>query len=204
MDMKESLLSHDEDELTASDRSPSRKHQKYLNSLPTIDGSNALSTLFFGWMYSFISFGSNNSIKVDSMPSLPTSMQSKAEFELMRESFEQTAKNKRKGFTLMKVLAKTYWCEFMKILTFVTIYVSIQSLSPYLTALVMRYISDRDSYESYYGGLLFGIIVIVQTLKSLSEAHLNYRFAKLGINMTNSLTLLIFTKSLKYQSIAEK
>ena len=90
----------------------------------------------------------------------------------------------------------------MAIVFFVTIFVSIQSVSPYLTALIMRYISNKNDYESYYGGMLFGIIVVAQTLKSLSLAQMNYKFARLGVNLTNSLTLLIFTKSLKYQSIA--
>lgn len=82
------------------------------------------------------------------------------------------------------------------------IYVAVQSINPYLTALIMRYISHKEDYESYYGWMMFGIIIVAQTLKSLSDAHLGYRFTKLGINMTNSLTLLIFTKSLRYQSIA--
>lgn len=68
----------------------------------------------------------------------------------------------------------------------------------------MRYISHRDDYESYYGALLFGIILVLQITRSISEAQLSYRFTKLGVNLTNSLTLLIFTKSLKYPSIAEK
>jgi hypothetical protein len=82
------------------------------------------------------------------------------------------------------------------------VYVIVQSANPYLTALIMRYISNKSDYESYYGWMMFGIIILAQTLKSLSDAQLGYRFTKLGINMTNSLTLLIFTKSLRYQSVA--
>jgi len=87
-------------------------------------------------------------------------------------------------------------------MAFLILYVVVQSVNPYLTALIMRYISHKEDCESYYGWVMFGIIIFAQTIKSLSDAHLGYRFTKLGINMTNSLTLLIFTKSLKYQSIA--
>ena len=41
-------------------------------------------------------------------------------------------------------------------------------------------------------------------IKSICDANMSYRFSKLGVNMTNGLTLLIFDKALKYPSIAEK
>jgi len=92
----------------------------------------------------------------------------------------------------------------MVIVFFLVIYVTIQCLSPWITALMMNYISHKEDYESYYGYMLFGVILILQVVKSLCETHLGYNFTKFGINITNNLTLLIFTKSLKYQSIAEK
>jgi hypothetical protein len=122
----------------------------------------------------------------------------------MKNHFEHTTKSSKEGFTLIKVLTKTYLCEFLTILAFLTLYVSIQSLSPYLTSLIMRYVAHKDDYAYYYGGMLFATVLLLQMVKSLSEAHMGYRFTKLGINLTNSLTLLIYSKSLKYQSIAEK
>lgn len=122
----------------------------------------------------------------------------------MKTNFEGTKRSKREGFTLIKILLKTFYCQFLTILGFLTVFVSIQSLSPYLTALIMRYISHRDDYEPYYGGLLFGLILLLQLVKSLSEAHVGYRLTNLGVTLTNSLTLLIFTKALRYPSIAEK
>lgn len=101
-------------------------------------------------------------------------------------------------------MAKTYLCEFLTILAFVTVFISCESFSPYMTALIMRYISHREDYESYYGALLFGLTILLQIIKALCMAQMGYRFTKLGVNLTNSLTLLIFTKSLRYPSIAEK
>lgn len=79
-----------------------------------------------------------------------------------------------------------------------------ETLSPFLTAMIMRYIAHREDYESYYGGLLFGLTILLQFVRAICNTHMNYRFVKLGINLTNSLTLLIFTKSLRYPSVAEK
>lgn len=99
---------------------------------------------------------------------------------------------------------KTYQCEFMAVLGFLVVNITVVSIGPYLTALIMRYISHREDYPSGYGGILFALIMVLQVVKSLSEAHLGYRFTRLGINLTNGLTLLIFGKSLRYPSIAEK
>ena len=82
------------------------------------------------------------------------------------------------------------------------IFVAVQSANPYITSLIMRYISHKEDYPSYYGGLMFLLIISMQTFKSLSDAQMGYRFTRLGVNMTNSITLLIYTKSLKYQTIA--
>ena len=102
----------------------------------------------------------------------------------------------------MKVLAKTYLCEFMSIIPCMVVFVTVQSANPYVTSLIMRYISHKDDYSPYYGWIMFLVIITMQTLKSLSDAQMGYRFTRLGVNMTNSLTLLIYTKSLRYQTIA--
>lgn len=102
----------------------------------------------------------------------------------------------------MKVLAKTYLCEFLGILACLFIFVTIQSANPYVTSLIMRYISNKEDYPDYYGWLMFLVIIFMQTLKSLSDAQMGFRFTRLGVNMTNSLTLLIYSKSLRYQTIA--
>ena len=68
----------------------------------------------------------------------------------------------------------------------------------------MRYISHKDDYDSNYGIWLFVLILSLQIVKSVSDANMSYRVSKLGVNITNGLTLMIFDKALKYPSIAEK
>jgi len=48
-----------------------KKNSKYMRKLPLVNGSNLVSTLFFGWLYSFVSYGWKTTVKVDSMPKLP-------------------------------------------------------------------------------------------------------------------------------------
>lgn len=57
--------------------------REYLRKLPTINGSNIFSTLFFAWLYPFLSYGSKTPVTVDSMPKLPPSMSSESEFDLI-------------------------------------------------------------------------------------------------------------------------
>lgn len=49
------------------------------------------------------------------------------------------------------------------------------------------------------------MIILVSTIvRCLFETQMMYRFTILGINLTNSLTMMIYCKSLKYASVAEK
>jgi hypothetical protein len=52
------------------------------------------------------------------------------------------------------------------------------------------------------GYILFVTTLMVTFLKNLGETHVMYRFTQLGINMTNSLTMLIYQKSLRYASLS--
>jgi ABC-type multidrug transport system fused ATPase/permease subunit len=73
-----------------------------------------------------------------------------------------------------------------------------------VTALMMRYIAHKEEYELSDGILLFLGILFMQLAKSISDTNMAYRSARLGGNLTNGLTLLIFNKTLKYPSVAEK
>lgn len=77
--------------------------------------------------------------------------------------------------------------------------------NPFLTAMIMKYIGlDPSEKDINYGGILFGLTLLTTFIKCLAETHLNYRFTLMGINITNSLTMMIYEKSLKYASLSEK
>jgi hypothetical protein len=78
--MRESLISKDTDAETEPTIELTAKERKYLRKVPTINGSNILSTLFFGWLYPFVSYGWKRTVDVDSMPELPSEMKSESEF----------------------------------------------------------------------------------------------------------------------------
>jgi hypothetical protein len=76
----------------------------------------------------------------------------------------------------MKVLAKTYYCPFIVVLTYMVIYVAIQCINPYLTALMMNYISHKEDYDSSYGWFLFSLILFLQIVKALLSTQMTFSF----------------------------
>jgi len=82
--------------------------------------------------------------------------------------------------------------------------VSLTMFSPFLTSMIISYIQNRSDYEPSYGITLFVIILITSIIKSIVSTQMNFSFTQMGINLTNSLTMMIYCKSFKYASIAEK
>ena len=76
--------------------------------------------------------------------------------------------------------------------------------NPYLTKVMMDYISNRSDYSSSYGWGLLAATVVLQIIKALVDTHINFRFTQLGMNMTNGLTMLIYNKSLSFSPLTEK
>jgi hypothetical protein len=51
------------------------------------------------------------------------------------------------------------------------------------------------------GCYLIGIILIIKFFDNLSLSHLLFNFEVIGFNLSNSLSLAIFNKSLKFQTL---
>jgi hypothetical protein len=84
------------------------------------------------------------------------------------------------------------------------IVISLSTFSPFLTSLIIGYIQNRSDYDLSYGIILFVTILITSFTRSIIETQMFYRFSQMGINLTNSLTMMIYCKSFKYASNAEK
>lgn len=82
--------------------------------------------------------------------------------------------------------------------------VALSMYSPFLASQVMDYISNKSDYEVSYGYILFGLTIISSFFRFMSESQMNYKFGQIGLNMTNSITMLIYNKALKYPSSSEK
>lgn len=102
------------------------------------------------------------------MPQLSQSMLTSTEYNKICNKFSTVEKSKREGFTLLKLIAKTYLKQFLTILAYLLVYVVMQTVSPYLTALMMRYIAHKEDYADYYGVMLFVFVIVLEIVKSIS------------------------------------
>jgi ATP-binding cassette, subfamily C (CFTR/MRP), member 1 len=51
---------------------------------------------------------------------------------------------------------------------------------------------------------LIGLILLLKAIKNLAESHMSFSFSTLGFNLSNSLTLCIYDKALKYPTLCSK
>jgi hypothetical protein len=72
-----------------------------------------------------------------------------------------------------------------------------------VTALNIDYISNYRDNVGYGVGLFFATF-LVAFLTRMTISHMFYRFTILGINLANTVTMMVFTKSLRYSSMADK
>jgi ATP-binding cassette, subfamily C (CFTR/MRP), member 1 len=73
---------------------------------------------------------------------------------------------------------------------------------PFLTSFNIQYIqSSRDVSK---GIMLFGLTILVCMVQKISFAQLMYKFEFIGIQWCNCLNMMIYNKSLKYSTLANK
>ena len=75
--------------------------------------------------------------------------------------------------------------------------------TPILTALSISYISN-DQGEVGNAVLLFLCTFIAMVFSRMFATHFTYRVGNLGISMSNTVTMMIFNKSLKYSELGNK
>ncbi len=81
--------------------------------------------------------------------------------------------------------------------------VSLYLVKPFLTSLNIRF-TTFYSDDTDYGILLFILTIVCAILFQIVMEQMIYRFTIFGITLENSLTMMIFQKSLKYSSLALK
>jgi ABC-type bacteriocin/lantibiotic exporter with double-glycine peptidase domain len=132
-------------------------------------------------------------------------MHPKIEFDSLATTFKRTTRSPRGGLTLMKAIFSSYRGAFV-VLGLLALFITVFTMAaPVLTHRIIGYIKqpaeDRSTEE---GLLLVGGITLLALAKALLQSHLYYRFAVLGFNLSNTLSLLVFAKALRYPALCEK
>lgn len=103
----------------------------------------------------------------------------------------------------MRTILKAYTSEFILIAILLFLVVGLFIMNPLLTAFNIDFIQNYQG-DTQYGIILFTATFIANALLKLSFAQLMYRYNFIGINMKNSLNMMIYCKSLRYSSTANK
>ena len=77
--------------------------------------------------------------------------------------------------------------------------------TPILTSQIMEFVKDNPSERDLLIAILFfSAVFIVTFFRTVSENQLYYNFGVFGYNLSNSLSLLIYSKALRYPVLCEK
>lgn len=100
---------------------------------------------------------------------------------------------------------KAYRSSFIA-LSLLSLFITILTMAaPVLTHLIITYIKKPSQERSLDQGIVLVIgISGISLLKALLQSHLYYKFAVLGFNLSNTLSLIIYDKALKYPALCEK
>lgn len=100
---------------------------------------------------------------------------------------------------------KAYRSSFIA-LSLLSLFITILTMAaPVLTHLIITYIKKPLQERSLDQGIVLVIgISGISLLKALLQSHLYYKFAVLGFNLSNTLSLIIYDKALKYPALCEK
>jgi hypothetical protein len=77
--------------------------------------------------------------------------------------------------------------------------------APVITDQIINYIEeDSSSRELQKGIALFIGVILLTFFKILSQSHVFYKFGIIGFNLSNTLSLLLYEKSLKHPVLCLK
>jgi ABC-type multidrug transport system fused ATPase/permease subunit len=132
-------------------------------------------------------------------------MSPEIEFNNLHNCIRDTRKSKKKGVTLLKAVMRCYWKEIAGLGVLSLLITSMTMTAPILTHKIIAYIKqDTSERNTNEGAWLIVGITLIALGKAIFQSHLYYRFAIFGFNLSNTLSLLIFQKSLKYPALCEK
>lgn len=105
----------------------------------------------------------------------------------------------------MKAITKAYKSSFIA-LSLLSLFITILTMAaPVLTHLIITYIKKPSQERSLNQGIFLVLgISGISLVKALLQSHLYYKFAVLGFNLSNTLSLIIYDKALKYPALCEK
>ena len=132
-------------------------------------------------------------------------MRPKLDFQEMLHQFDNTSKSSHKGFTFLKVIIKTYKSFLASIGILALLTTLITMMAPALTHKIISFVKlDEIDRQASEGAWLIILIIVVTLGKAIVQTHLYYQFAVFGFNLSNTISLVLYQKALKYPSLSSQ
>jgi len=119
----------------------------------------------------------------------------------MLHHLNNTSRSTHKGWTLLKVIIKSYKSFLIKIGLLALMTTLITMTAPALTHRIISFVKLDDRTTSEGAWLIF-LLVLVTIGKAMVQTHLYYQFAVIGFNLSNTISLLLYRKTLRYPSLS--
>jgi ABC-type multidrug transport system fused ATPase/permease subunit len=166
--------------------------------------SGCWAGLFYGWVQPLISFGNSNEIVQDNLEELRPEEKAQAVYENWIEIWRQL-RNTEKVTPLWKSVWKSfkgafYWAFFLDFLesTFIM-------TTPLMIRFIIAYLQGEQGDSRIWKGAVYLLLMVaVRFFRAFFYAHASFAFMKLGMAMSNSLTLGIVEKSMRFSSLCNK
>lgn len=107
------------------------------------------------------------------------------------------------GWKLIKTLLINYKAEIGKLLLLLFLNVIFYIAPVLLTSYNIDYIQSHRG-DLQYGIILFLLTLFVEVGHKLSFSQTMYRFSFFGLKLYNTINMMIYHKSLKYSTLANK
>jgi ABC-type protease/lipase transport system fused ATPase/permease subunit len=133
---------------------------------------------------------------------LPENQSAKYQFQILSGKLcEHTAGSP--GMRLVKSMLSANYRTVKIVLLTTFVSKGIYMLLPNITKTVITYI-ESDGKSLYQGAGLVGLILFLKCIQNISDSHMYFNFNMLGFNLSNSVSLCIYDKALKYPTLCSK
>ncbi|EAS00380.2 ABC transporter C family protein (macronuclear) [Tetrahymena thermophila SB210] len=162
--------------------------------------ASIFSKIFFWWAIPLVRLGNRIHLEQEHLDQLAEDQKSSFYFNRFKKNFEKYSEMKSNQ-VLTRSLITTFRSRI--IISFViTFFDSCVLMStPYLIKTVIEYSSEKNQ-DYRIGIILICAVVLSRIILCILDSHSNYQFSTLGFDLTNTVSVALLEKSLRYSLLS--
>ncbi|KAL4492939.1 hypothetical protein ABPG72_020718 [Tetrahymena utriculariae] len=161
--------------------------------------ANFISRIFFYWIHPLIKLGNQVFLEQHCLDELREEDKSSNQHSRFHRAFKKYKNTS--NFPLVRSIITAFRGTIFKGSVYSLIYSSLEMTTPILIKLVIDFVSDRQHDVDYGIGLVV-VVVLSRIFICLFDCHSSFTFNLLGYNVTNSISIAIYKKSLNFSILS--